>query len=397
MLNLTRLLGGPRPDGDDLRYDRGIPGTRKGALPGRGPVVVWNWTRVCNLACVHCYASAVQGKAPGELSTAEAEGLLHDFAEMRVPALLLSGGEPLARPDAIALLAVARRLGLRCTLSTNGTLINDARAEALAEAGVTYVGISLDGPPEVHDAWRGLQGAHAASLAAIRRLRKLGVPVGLRFTLHRRSAPYLPYVLELAEREGIGRVCFYHLVPTGRAETLEALQPSRLEARTSVETLLERASAYVRAGTGIEILTVGNHSDGVISYLWMREHAPERAVSTLELLHRNGGNRAGMAMVCVDPTGGVHPDQFSWDVNLGNLRTDSFRRIWDGETGSPLLAALRDRRSHITGRCSRCGWFTVCNGNLRARASTTGDYWGSDPGCLLEDVELERDDELVRS
>lgn len=109
MLNLTRLLGGRIPEGDDLRYDPRISRTHPGALPGRGPVVVWNWTRVCNLACVHCYASAVQGRASGELDTAEAEGLLAEFAEMRVPALLLSGGEPLARPDGIALLSAARR------------------------------------------------------------------------------------------------------------------------------------------------------------------------------------------------------------------------------------------------------------------------------------------------
>jgi len=397
VLNLTRLLGGRIPEGDDLRYDPRISRTDRGALPGRGPVVVWNWTRVCNLACVHCYASAVQGRVSGELDTAEAEGLLAEFAEMRVPALLLSGGEPLARPDAIALLSAARRLGLRCTLSTNGTLIDDTRAQALREAGATYVGISLDGPPEVHDIWRGAQGAHAASLRAIRRLRALGVPVGLRFTLHRKSVAHVPYVLDLAEREGIGRICFYHLVPSGRGQGLEELQLSRPEARACVETLLERSSAQLCAGVDIEILTVGNHSDSAFAYLWLRQHAPERAAAALELLRRNGGNRAGMAMVCVDPTGGVHPDQFSWDVDLGNVRRTPLRKIWEGGAAAPLLEGLRNRRSRITGRCGGCGWFPLCNGNLRARASAAGDFWGSDPGCLLEDAELDAEGVLAPS
>ena len=389
MLNLSRLLGGSPGSGDDLRYDPRIPHTVRGALPDRGPVVVWNWTRVCNLACVHCYASAVRGRVPGELDTAQAEGLLAEFAAMRVPALLISGGEPLARPDALPLLAAASRAGLRCTLSTNGTLIDDACADALAASAVTYVGISLDGPPHVHDAWRGVRGAHAASLAAIRRLRRIGLRVGLRFTLHRESIQYIPYLLDLAAQEGIGRVCFYHLVPSGRGEGLEGLRLRRAEARGCLETLLERVSAQQQAGADTEVLTVGNHSDGPFAYLWMRQHAPERAATALTLLRRNGGNRAGVAMVCVDPMGGVHPDQFSWDVDLGNVRRTPLERIWGGGPTAPLLEALRDRRSRITGRCASCGWFSVCNGNLRARASAAGDFWGSDPACVLEDAELE--------
>lgn len=388
MLNLTRLLGRAPAPGEDLRYDARIPQAARGALPGRGPVVVWNWTRTCNLACAHCYASAVRGRVPGELDTAQAEALLSTLAAMRVPALLLSGGEPLARPDALALLATAHRAGLRCTLSTNGTLIDDACASALAASAVTYVGISLDGPPEVHDAWRGARGAHAASLAAIRRLRRLGLAVGLRFTLHRESVRHIPYVLALAGREGIGRVCFYHLVPSGRGSDVDRLRLRRAEARTCLEGLLHLAAAGLAVGAATEILTVGNHSDGPFTYLWLRRHAPERAAAALELLRRNGGNRAGAGMVCVDPLGGVHPDQFSWDVDLGNVLRTPLARIWEGEAAAPLLEALRNRRPRITGRCATCSWLPVCNGNLRARAAAAGDFWGSDPACLLEDAEL---------
>lgn len=389
MLSLTRLLGAAPASGDpDLRYDRRIQEAPTGALPGVGPVVVWNWTRTCNLECVHCYAGAVRGRSPGELRSDEARGLLDEFRAMRVPALLLSGGEPLARTDAIDLIVRARALGLRCTLSTNGTLIDAETADSLSSAGVTYVGISLDGPPEAHDRWRGRSGAHAASLAGIRRLRARGVRVGLRFTMHAHSRRYLSYILDLAESEGIDRVCFYHLVPAGRGAALGESALTREEARACLLYLLERAAKHVEQGGRTEILTVGNHSDGPLVQLWMREHLPDGAAAAWELLRRNGGNRSGKAMICVDPLGDVHPDQFSWDVHLGNVRRMPLREIWAGGPTAPVLEALRNRRGRITGRCATCGWFEVCNGNLRARAAAAGDPWGSDPACLLTDEEL---------
>jgi radical SAM protein with 4Fe4S-binding SPASM domain len=389
VLSLTRLLGAPPTSAPDLRYDPGAPATRTGALPGSGPVVVWNWTRRCNLACRHCYASAVRGPSPGELSTAEARALLADLATLRVPALLVSGGEPLMRPDAFELLAQASRLGLRCTVSTNGTLIDEDAARRLAAAGVTYVGVSLDGPPEVHDRWRAQRGAHAASLRGIRLLRAAGVRVGLRFTLRREALRHVPYILQLAEAEGISRVCFYHLVPAGRAATQDALVPERAEVRACLADLLERSLDHVHRGTGMEILTVGNHSDGPFAYLWLRRHLPERAEAARVLLRRNGGNRAGVAMVCVGPRGDVHPDQFSWRVRLGNVRETPLSVLWQGGPAAPLLDELRGpRQGRIGGRCGACAWFSLCNGNLRARAAAAGDFWGPDPACVLEDHEV---------
>ncbi len=389
MLNLSRLLGAAPASGPDLRYDRGIRHTRVGALPGQGPVVVWNWTQSCNLRCEHCYASAVLGRVPGELDTAEAEAVLHTLTKMRVPALLLSGGEPLARPDALHLLGVARQAGLRCTLSTNGTLIDERAAGALAEVGVTYVGISLDGPPELHDRWRGKTGAHAASLAGIRNLRRLGVRTGLRFTLNRHNVAHIPYLLDLAEAEGIGRVCFYHLVPSGRGESVADLTLERQQSRAALDVILERTLGYVRSGRDMEILTVGNHADGPYAYLWMRRHAPEAADEAWRLLQRNGGNRSGQGMVCLGPQGDLHPDQFSWDVRLGNIRQTPLPELWAGAATHPVLIEMRgSRRERITGRCSSCAWFDVCNGNLRARARAAGDPWGSDPACQLTDAEL---------
>jgi radical SAM protein with 4Fe4S-binding SPASM domain len=389
VLSLTRLLGAPVGEDPDLRYHPSARATRTGAVAGRGPVVVWNWTRRCNLACRHCYASAVRGPAPGELDTAEAHALLRQLAALRVPALLLSGGEPLVRPDALDLLTAASGLSLRCTLSTNGTLIDADTARGLAAAGITYVGISVDGPPADHDRWRGRRGAHAATLAGIRRLRAEGVRVGLRFTLHRASVPHLPYLFELAAAEGISRICVYHLVPAGRGADLGDLGLTAAETRRALDYLLEQARWHVEQGSGMEVLTVGNHSDGPYAIQWMRSHLPGRVAAARTLLQRNGGNRSGVALLAIDPVGEVHPDQFSWDQPLGNVRQTPLQAIWQGEAVPPLLTALRSaRRERIQGRCARCAWFDLCNGNLRARAAAAGDFWGSDPACVLADDDL---------
>ncbi len=386
MNNLSRLLGAPVSEGPDLRYGKGAARSMHGALPDTGPVVVWNWTRSCNLRCEHCYASAVQGRVPGELDTREALDLIGQFADLRVPALILSGGEPLMRPDAIGLLAAARGRGLRCTISTNGTLINAAKAQAIAEAGVVYVGVSIDGPQEVHDRWRGQDGAYDRTLAAIGHLRELGVRVGLRFTLHAGNVAYVPAVLDLVQSHGLQRICFYHLVPSGRGTALDPLHLGRDQTRAVLDLLLDRTRSWVAEGRDIEVLTVDNHSDGPYVQLWAERFMPERAPMIAEMLRRNGGNRSGRALVAIDHLGQVHPDQFSPGVILGSIRSDRFRDIWEGN--GTELGRFRERKAHLHGRCADCRWLDVCNGNLRARAAAAGDPWGPDPGCVLNDPEV---------
>lgn len=386
MNNLSRLLGAPAAEGPDLRYGHGASGSMTGALPNTGPVVVWNWTRSCNLRCEHCYAQAVQGFVPGELDTGEALALIDQFAALQVPALILSGGEPLVRRDALQLLAAAADRGLRCTLSSNGTLITPAKAKAIADVGVVYVGVSIDGPQELHDRWRGQRGAYQRTMAAIRSLREQGVRVGLRFTLHAGNVAYVPAVLDLVEQHDIQRICFYHLVPAGRGMELDPLQLDRSETRQVLNQLLERTRLWLAQGRDVEVLTVDNHSDAPYVLLWAEQYLPERAPAIARMLQRNGGNRSGRALVAIDAQGNVHPDQFSNDVVLGNVRQRPFREIWEG--GSSELARYRDRKNLLHGRCAGCRWLDLCNGNLRARAAAAGDPWGPDPGCVLSDLEI---------
>jgi heme d1 biosynthesis radical SAM protein NirJ len=397
MLSLSRLLCGTVTEGDALRYER-----RSAALPShllhfsedKRPVVVWNVTRRCNLHCVHCYAAAADRDFEGELSTAEGLRVIDDLAGFGVPVVLFSGGEPLSRPDLFTLSRYARDRGLRAVLSTNGTLITDEVAREARDQGFSYVGVSLDGLPEIHDRFRGKRGAFAASIAGIRSCREAGVRVGVRFTITRRNQNDLPGILDLLEQEDIPRFCMYHLAYSGRGKRIaaDALLPH--ETRAALDLLCDRVLDWHARGIDKEVLTVDNHADAAYLYLRIRETQPDRAAEVLRLMNWNGGNSSGTGVGCIDYLGNVHPDQFSWHLTLGNVRERAFSEIWS-DTSIPLLAGLRNRRDLIHGRCAECRFFGICNGNLRVRAeAATGDLWASDPACYLSDDEI-REPELA--
>src|SRR5689334_5617864 len=186
----------------------------KRAAPG--PVVIWNLIRRCNLTCKHCYSISADIDFPGELSTEEVFRVMDDLKAFRVPALILSGGEPLLRKDIFEIAGRARRLGFSVALSTNGTLIDEALAKRIADAGFGYVGISLDGLQETHDKFRRKEKSFEKSLAALRALRDLQVKVGVRFTLTEDNAADFEPLLDLVERERIPRFYFSHLNYAGR-------------------------------------------------------------------------------------------------------------------------------------------------------------------------------------
>ncbi|WP_334071327.1 radical SAM/SPASM domain-containing protein [Paenibacillus sp. A14] len=388
MINVTKLLTGVDGEGDHLRYSLPVGSRPLGTTAEKGPVVVWNATRACNLSCRHCYADACPSKDEGELTTAEALDFIDDLAAFRVPVLLFSGGEPLMRKDLPELIAYASSKGLRPVLSTNGTLITSGKARLLKEAGVKYAGISLDGLKGKHDRFRGREGSFGRALSGIRNCQTAGLKVGLRFTISSNTYDDLDGILELIEEENITRACFYHLVYSGRGSALRKEDVTREQSRLAMEKIIAKTLELHQKGKAVELLTVDNHADGVYLYRWMKERDPERAAALLELLRRNGGNRSGLAIGCVDWQGRVYPDQFMRDVEIGNIRERKFSDLWS-EASHPVLAGLRDRQLLLKGRCKNCGWLDICNGNFRARAaSVRGDYWDADPACYLSDREI---------
>ena len=382
MISISRLYCGLAAASDDLRYGRD-------GRPSRAmPVVVWNATRRCNLRCVHCYSASTPQPADEELTTTDAGAMIDDLAAAGVPVILFSGGEPLVREDLTELIARASTAGLRTVLSTNGTLITPELAGRLARAGLNYAGISIDGLRQANDDIRGVPGAFQQALAGLNCCRRAGIRVGLRFTMTQRNISQLPAMFDLAAQERIPRICFYHLVFAGRAETIveEALAPE--QTRAAVDLIIDRTAAAHAAGWKVEVLTVDNHADGPYLYMKLLKADPQQASQCLALLRRQGGNGSGSRIGCIGWSGDVHPDQFWRKCVLGSVRRRRFTEIWSDDS-QPLLAALRDRKKRLKGRCARCRWLDVCNGNLRARAeAASGDTWGQDPACYLTDQEI---------
>lgn len=392
MISVTKLLFQDDYEGDRLRYAPGARTMRHGAAPGVGPVVVWNSTRTCNLNCRHCYMEADNAHHFGELTTDEAKKFIDDLAAYRVPALLFSGGEPLMRRDFFQLAEYARSKGLRPTLSTNGTLINRETAQRIKDIGVTYVGISLDGLAEINDSFRGKAGAYEQALAGIRNCVAVGQRVGLRFTINRCNIAQLDNIFDFIRREEIDRVCFYHLVYSGRGANMKSEDVSHAESRRAMDTIIARTGEFARQGLKKEILTVDNHCDGVYLYLKAIAEGDEALADRIkDFLGTNGGNRSGIAFGEVDPEGFVHPDQFTRHITFGNVKEKPFGEIWEDTASSEILAGLKDRKPLLTGRCRTCKFLSVCNGNFRARAEAVyGSFWASDPACYLTDEEIRK-------
>ena len=389
MISVTKLLFATDYYGDALRYTNDAHKAKNGVRPGAGPVVVWNSTRTCNLKCRHCYMSSDAQKYANELTTKEAKKFIDDLADFKVPVLLFSGGEPLIRPDFFELADYAAKKGVRPTLSTNGTLITPEVARKIKEIGVGYVGISLDGLREVNDKFRGKEGAFEAAMNGIKNCVAAGQRVGLRFTINHHNIQELENIFDFIEEENINRVCFYHLVYSGRGNQMMDEDVTAEESRRAMDIIIRRTRDFEQRGLKKEILTVDNHCDGVYMYLKaLSEGKDALAAQIKKYISMNGGNRSGIAFAEVDPLGYVHPDQFTQHYTFGNVRERKFGDIWQ-DTTNPIMAGLKDRKPLLKGRCAKCKFLDNCNGNFRTRAEArTGDFWESDPSCYLTDEEI---------
>ncbi len=352
-----------------------------------GPVVIWNLIRRCNLTCKHCYSISADTDFPNELSTEQVFEVMDDLKSFGVPVLILSGGEPLLRPDLFEIAHRAKAMGFYTALSTNGTLIDDANIGKIAEVGFDYLGISIDGIRETHDKFRRKEGAFDASMAALRRCRELGIKVGLRFTMTQDNADELPQLLELMDAERIDKFYFSHLNYAGRGNKNREDDVFLNTTRWAMDLLFERALADVRAGRHSEFVTGNNDADGVYLLHWVERHFPDRAEHIRGKLLQWGGNSSGVNVANIDNEGRVHPDTMWWNYDLGNVKERPFSEIWR-DTSDPVMAGLKRHPRPVTGRCGACRHLDICNGNTRVRAlQLSGDPWAEDPACYLTDEE----------
>jgi putative heme d1 biosynthesis radical SAM protein NirJ2 len=338
------------------------PPAHAGAEGLRPSLVSWNITRRCNLTCAHCYRDARERPDLGELTTAEGLNLIEEITRAGFRVLVLSGGEPLIRADLCDLIGAARALGLRPVLGSNGTLITEAAAQRMRDAGLARAGISLDSADaSYHNALRGSPTAWQGAIAGMRACAAVGLPFQVNTTITRQNEQQMLEITDLAVELGAAGHHVFFLVPTGRGK--------------------EIAEDMVQAARYEELLTALMRKQQEIEIEIKPTCAPQflRIADTLNLRTRfRMGCLAGRTYCVITPTGDVHPCPYL-PVGAGNVRELPFSSIWET---SELLRQLRG--GALQGMCGRCRWSQRCFG-CRARAywATGGNMMAEDPWCAL--------------
>ncbi|MFH1371402.1 MAG: radical SAM protein, partial [Planctomycetota bacterium] len=311
---------------------------------------------------------------------------------INAPVVLFSGGEPLLRPDLFELLAEAKHLGLRTVISTNGTLIDEPTAEKLKAANLSYVGISIDGPEEFHNRFRQTSDCFKAAMLGFENCQKAALRTGLRFTITKSNHSQVPKVFDICADNDIRRLCFYHLIRSGRATQIESEVLSEDQTRFVVDTILQKTDEFVGKNLLDEVLTVGNHADGPYLLLKLQnsdsKDAIRRTQDARRLLLANAGNRIGEKICCVGWDGSVYADQFWRNYSLGNVTQKTLEQIWTNPD-EPVLQKLRNKSKFADKRCLKCRWFDLCKGNFRFLGHDHSEKnWLLEPSCYLTDAEI---------
>ena len=343
-------------------------------------LVAWEITRGCNLYCAHCRASADGEGGDDELSTGECYRLIDEILEVGKPILILTGGEPLMRPDFPEIAGYATSRGLTVVIGSNGTLITGEMAAGLKEIPVSRVGISLDFPvAKLQDEFRGQAGAFQAALEGIAQARKAGIEVQINSTITKLNARYLDDLLSLAME--VGAIAFhpFMLVPTGRGKNLGKVVLSAEEHEETLNWIYERQSEL-----GSRMFFKPTDAPHYFRIIRQRQKQSGRVPvvkghggHSIDALTR--GCLAGTGFCFISHQGRVQGCGYL-DIAAGNIRESSFSQVWHN---SPLFQNLRDL-SLVKGKCGVCEYKRVCGG-CRARAyEATGDYLEAEPYCIYQ-------------
>lgn len=329
-------------------------------------LIYWELTRACDLACRHCRAEAIPQRDPRELSTEEGFALLERltaFGDPR-PHLVLTGGDPLKRPDLFDLIAEARRLGFLVALTPSGTYaLTEAAIDRLKAAGIWMLALSLDGSTAArHDALRGVPGSFAQTVRAARWAAAAGLPFQINTLVCAETLEDLPAIVERVRELGARRWSLFFLIPTGRGRLLREISPE--ESERLMHWLIDLAPQ-----APFEIKTTEAHHYRRVLVQRANGHLPPAA-------RRGFGVRDGNGIMFISHIGEIYPSGFL-PIPLGNVRREDPVAIYREH---PLFVALRDPDA-LKGKCGRCPFRAICGGS-RARAyAVTGDPLESDPLC----------------
>jgi radical SAM protein with 4Fe4S-binding SPASM domain len=384
-------------------------------------LIFWEVTKGCNLRCIHCRATATELMSPADLPTSKALDIITQIAKFGNPILVLSGGEPLYRPDIFELAEYGTGLGLRVALATNGTLVTKDVAEKIKHSGIKRVSISLDGSDAAtHDSFRGIPGAFDAAVYGLRNLQDVGVSVQINTTIARHNAHQLPEVLDLARRLGADALHTFLLVPVGCGVDIAAEQmvpPEEYERMLNwfydqslsgdiemkatcaphyFRVARQRRAADRRAGKVTPEAPIAHHPPGHIGATEMTMpgstgislkpgggppvgHSGHPGGHPGDMNAMTKGCLAGTGVCFISHEGEVFPCGYLPAI-AGDLRKQSFADIW---TNSVVFNQLRDD-DNLKGKCGCCEFRHVCMG-CRARAyAATGDFLAEEPFCVYE-------------
>jgi AdoMet-dependent heme synthase len=339
-------------------------------------IVIWEVTQSCDLACYHCRASAAPRRHPLELTTLEGEKLIRDVAAMRPPIFILTGGDPLKRPDIFYLVRRAVAHGLKPAMTPSATPLLTREAVAdLKRAGLSRLAVSLDGSvPELHDAFRGVPGSYARTLEAIYWANQFGLPIQVNTSISRRNVHDLENMANLLKHFRLVLWSAFFLVPTGRAQMDDLLSAEEAEEAFAKLYQLSKelpfkvktteAQHYRRFVIQQRIKSKGRGAVEIGREDW------EKTIPGLLPIND------GKGFVFVSHTGDVCPSGFL-PISAGNVRMQNLGEIY---RESPVLRALRDT-SLLEGKCGECEFKVICGGS-RARAyAVTGNLFAPDPCC----------------
>jgi AdoMet-dependent heme synthase len=358
----------------------------KGARPR---LVFWELTTGCNLRCVHCRASATELMSPEDLPTSECLRIVDEIAEYAPLILVLSGGEPLWRRDVFQIASRAVEKGLRVALATNGTLVDEAMAHRIQDAGIVRVSISLDGADSAtHDSFRGHDGAFDSAIRGLKCLQDLGISTQINTTVSKHNAHQLPEMIELAKRLKVDAFHLFLLVPVGCGLTIaEDQSVGAAEAEEILDWFYERsldsgmelkatcAPQYYRI---VRQRRAEARRQGEEVAPLMAGH-PHHSGHATDMNQMTRGCLAASGVCFVSHKGSIQPCGYL-PLEAGNLTRQSFRDVWEN---SELFADLRDL-DNLEGKCGCCEFKQVCMG-CRARSfGLTGNYRGEEPFCLYE-------------
>ena len=350
-----------------------------------GSIAIWNFTNRCNLACRHCYSYA-DPNSEDFLSTDFILSAIPELRKAGIRFVIFSGGEPLIRKDIFEIAEAMRQAGIITYLSTNGLYIHEKNVDRIIET-FNYIGISIDGIEEVHDEFRGLEGAYRRSLDAIALIQRHGGNAGIRFTITEETKGSFYDIFDLAERIGVDKIYISHLVYSGRGLENLKIDISKEERRNFVEFIIDKAFEYHDEGRGIDIVTGNMEMDAILFLEKFAERYPDLKEEMRRRLLAWGGNSAGRKLVNIDWQGNVKPDPF-FPFIIGNMTEKPFSEIWLDE-GNEMLAGLREHPRRLSGKCADCGVIDICNGGSRSRAwAIHGDLWAEDPSCYLSSAEI---------